>query len=245
MQRHDSKTRNNRILKVAKRFVPQSLKQKVQDTLQQGNLSVVLKEIRSLPAGTLPPAEVLLKLESVWNNEGFAARIEYLRAVAQHALQAQGPILECGSGLTTLILGIFGAQRGVETWTLENSPAWHRRLTETLRRQNVGGVHNCLASLRNYGSFSWYDPAAHNLPDKVRLVVCDGPPGTTHGGRYGLVPIMQSRLSAGTVILLDDADREAETEAVSRWSELLDLEISRQQQSRGEFAIITIRGWRK
>jgi hypothetical protein len=32
---------------------------------------------------------------------------------------------------------------------------------------------------------------------------------------------MQSRLSAGTVILLDDADREAETEAVSGWSELL------------------------
>jgi hypothetical protein len=40
--------------------------------------------------------------------------------------------------------------------------------------------------------------------------VCDGPKGTTRGGRYGLAPVMKDRLAPGCIVLLDDTSREAE-----------------------------------
>ena len=49
------------------------------------------------------------------------------------------------------------------------------------------------------------------------LVVCDGPPADTVGGRYGLVPIMRDRLAPGCAILLDDAEREHERAIARRW----------------------------
>jgi hypothetical protein len=53
--------------------------------------------------------------------------------------------------------------------------------------------------------------------DSFALVVCDGPPGSTKGGRFGLVPIMRERLEPGCVILLDDASREQELAIARRW----------------------------
>jgi hypothetical protein len=55
------------------------------------------------------------------------------------------------------------------------------------------------------------------MPDSFPLVVCDGPPGSTKGGRYGLVPIMREWLKPGCVILLDDAGREQERAIARRW----------------------------
>jgi len=55
------------------------------------------------------------------------------------------------------------------------------------------------------------------MPRRFALVVCDGPPADTPGGRYGLVPVMREHLSRGCVILLDDAEREHERTIALRW----------------------------
>ncbi len=52
-------------------------------------------------------------------------------------------------------------------------------------------------------------------------MVCDGPPETTRGGRYGLVPVMLEKLRADCTILLDDGAREGERETAERWAKLL------------------------
>ena len=71
--------------------------------------------------------------------------------------------------------------------------------------------------LVEYGEFVWYDPPLAQMPDEFSLVICDGPPGTTKGGRYGLLPVLGDRLRAGATILLDDAGRPAEAELIRRW----------------------------
>jgi len=38
--------------------------------------------------------------------------------------------------------------------------------------------------LVDHGDFDWYDVEAVNLPNRIGLVVCDGPKGTTRGGRW-------------------------------------------------------------
>jgi len=51
------------------------------------------------------------------------------------------------------------------------------------------------------------------------LVVCDGPPGTTRGGRYGFLPVMLPYLSSKCTILLDDVEREGEQKTLLLWKE--------------------------
>ena len=227
-----------------KQLVPRPIKQRVKQTLNRRALDVTLDEIAHLPSGELPSNHLLERLQRAWDNEGMAAQTSYLCEVARHASQTRGPILECGSGLTTLIIGLLAGRRGIESWTLEHFADWHKRVSETLARQRISTVKNCLAPLRDYGDFSWYDAPPERLPDRFSLIVCDGPPGSTRGGRYGVVPVLKEKLVPGTIILLDDAHREAEAEALRRWSELLELSVSLHEETRGKYAVVTILGLR-
>ena len=57
-----------------------------------------------------------------------------------------------------------------------------------------------------------------DLPQRFEMVVCDGPPQkTTPGDRYGLVPRMRDRLTAGSVILFDDVRIEGPDPILSQW----------------------------
>jgi len=80
----------------------------------------------------------------------------------------------------------------------------------------------CTTPLKDYGDFCWYDAPLASMPASFSLVVCDGPPGATKGGRYGLVPVLGKRLSYGCVIMLDDAAREQELAIARRWEAELD-----------------------
>lgn len=145
-----------------------------------------------------------------------SAHHEYLAAVAAAARETNGPILECGSGLTTLLLGDVARSTGSPVWTLEEDPRWARRVRASLRLLRLPG-RVVTAPLRDYGDFDWYDVDALELPT-VSLVVCDGPVGDTRGGRYGLVPVLGERLGSRCLVLLDDAGREGERAVLRRWS---------------------------
>ncbi len=90
------------------------------------------------------------------------------------------------------------AQRsGNRVWSLEHNPLWLEKVHKTLARHSIDSVTLCLADIVSYGAYSWYAPALEQLPRDFALVVCDGPPGTTPGGRYGLLPIMRSHCRRG------------------------------------------------
>ena len=223
-----------------KRLLPRSLKESLKSRLQERRLASAIQSVRRLPAGDAPSTAMLQQLESGWSNDGMAAQLRFLDEVSRRALATPGPVLECGSGLTTLMLALLAARRGVDVWTLEHFPDWHTRVSETLTRYNLPHVNNVLAPLKDYGDFSWYDAPLEQLPERFSLVVCDGPPGTTKGGRVGLVPVLKNRLGPGTVILLDDANREEEAQAMARWAELISFDSVLHDQERGQFAVLEI-----
>ena len=225
-----------------KRLIPRAVKESLKTRLQERRLAGAIRSISRLPVGTAPTSEMLERLESGWSNEGMAAQLGFVKEVAQHALTTPGPILECGSGLTTLILALLAGQRGVDVWTFEHFPDWHQRVSETLTRHKLPHTNNVLAPLKDYGDFSWYDPPLEQLPPRFALVICDGPPGTTRGGRVGLVPVMKTRLSPGTVILLDDSDRDEEAQAMADWGKVFRFDSVSCDQLRGQFTVMTIRG---
>jgi hypothetical protein len=163
-----------------------------------------------------PSNPVLADLVRGWGND-WSAREDYLSACIGHMLVTDGPVLECGSGLTTVVLGLLAQRRDIAYWALEDSPHWVARMTGTLARHGLDDVVLCEAPLIAFDGFSWYAAPLARMPKSFRLVICDGPPGSTSGGRYGLVPVLGTRLAASCVVLLDDAGRSAEREIAAYW----------------------------
>ena len=221
-----------------KKLFPRSLKRPVKNMLLRRQLRQAIKTIGRLPVGKSPNRRQLTELITGWSNEGYAANLEYLEAVAEHAVKCQGPVLECGSGVTTILTGILCGKRGIDVWSLEHFEEWRQRVSGVLAENGIASAHVCSAPLVEYGEFVWYDPPLTQIPETFSLVICDGPPGSTKGGRYGLLPVLGERLPPGSSILLDDAARPGEAELIKRWENEAGFETKiRGSQERG-FAVM-------
>jgi hypothetical protein len=221
-----------------KKLLPKWFKRPVKKAWHGHQLRRAVKEIASLAHGQLPDRQLLAELVSGWSNEGMVADAEYLNEIAKRSAETHGPILECGSGVSTVLLGLLCAPRKVEVWTLEHSPDWQKRLTDVLKTNGISGVQLPSAPLVDYGEFGWYDCPLQQMPPEFSLVVCDGPPGTTKGGRYGLMPVMGERLPSGSIVLLDDAERPAEMELMRRWENEFGFESEVIESQGHKFAVM-------
>jgi hypothetical protein len=182
-----------------------ALRRRCKSSIARWRLRRAVTAIRQRPT----PSSIEL-LRRGWANTGFSADVEFLQAVAQHARNARA-VLECGSGASTVLLGALD----VPTWSLEHHPEWRARVTETLDDVGAKQVKVLDAPLRRYGELDWYELPA-GLPDHFDLVVCDGPPSDTRGGRMGLLEVLGDKLKeSGAIVLLDDSNRPAEAELVA------------------------------
>jgi hypothetical protein len=221
-----------------KKLVPRSIKRPVKDMLLRRQLRNAIKTIGRLPVGESPNRDQLTELITGWSNDGYAANLEYLEAVAEHSLKTKGPVLECGSGVTTILMGILCGKRSIDVWSLEHFDEWRQGVSGVLAENGIAAAHVCSAPLVEYGEFVWYDPPLAQMPEAFSLVICDGPPGSTKGGRYGLLPVFGDRLPAGATILLDDAGRPGEAELIKRWESEAEFETEiRGNRERG-FAVM-------
>jgi hypothetical protein len=192
-----------------------------------------------MPDDAIVPITVLSDLIYGWGNEGASVKHEYASAFIQHTRSADGPILECGSGLSTILLGLVAERNGNKVWSLEHNPFWAEKVRSTLERYDIRSVELCETKLRDYGPYWWYDPPKDTMPNDFSVVVCDGPQGRTPGGRYGMVPIMKPYLRPCCIVLLDDAGRSEERKIVTRWAEELGTSY-RILGSEKPFAIIAL-----
>ena len=222
-----------------KKLVPKSIKQPVKNMLLRRQLREAVRAINQLPAGQVPDRNQLSELMTGWSNEGYAANLEYLEAVANSSINTRGPVLECGSGATTILLGLLCGRRNVEVWSLENSAPWQERVTDALKANGISGVHVCSSPLIEYGDYVWYDPPLAQMPKEFSLVICDGPPGDTKGGRYGLLPVMGDRLPRGSTILLDDAGRPGELELIKKWEAEATFQTDLIETQGSHYAVMT------
>jgi hypothetical protein len=164
---------------------------------------------------------VLSDLVFGWGNP-WSAQLEFLISSLEHVRDAKGPVLECGSGLSTLLIGVVAQARGVKVLSLENDPPYAARVRDFLGKYDIRSVELRVAPLKSYGDFDWYEvPDLDALREKFAVVICDGPPGKTRGGRYGLVPVMLEKLTPDCTILLDDGARAEEQAIAARWKTML------------------------
>jgi hypothetical protein len=199
--------------------------------------------IRRLSRAAVPRIPSVIWTDAIfgWGNERWTAEASYLSEVVRAAEKVNGPILECGSGLTTLLMGAIASRRRIQVHALEHTLEWHARVSEALDRFGMTNVTLHLAPLRDFGTFDWYDARLDELPNDFALVVCDGPPGVTRGGRSGMLPMMREKLAKTVSILIDDTNRVAEGQLARQW--IGELGATRDLHAGGRgFARIDVRG---
>ncbi len=155
-----------------------------------------------------------------WGNTTWAASPDYLRLVIAAVRLTDGAIVEAGSGLTTLVLDAV-TPPGRRVVALEHHDGWASRVNARLRE---GGATVLSRPLQSYGEFDWYGVAGSDLPADVGLVIVDGPPGTTRGGRVGALPVLAPVLRQGAMALVDDAGRQGERAVLHSWQERYGVE---------------------
>ncbi len=220
-------------------LIPAQIKRPARSALLSYLFRQAMQDLARLQPGEMPSRELLKKLRLGWDNQGWDAKLDYFEEIAKRAVATEGPILECGSGLTTLVLGYLAGRRKVETWSLEHNADWHRRVSNALERHHVPGVNLCFSPLRDYERFNWYDPPLAKMPAKFSLVICDGPPDLAHGGRYGLLPILSNRLEPGAVVLFDDAREPGQPEVLRRWATERGVRVELRETEEVSFALVT------
>jgi hypothetical protein len=215
---------------LVKKILPSLVKDKIKSINRDRRLAAAIDRLASVPPHQAPTRDVLAELGRGWGEDGYRAAGGYLEEVARRAAETQGPVLEIGSGLTTLILGVLAGRRGLPVWTLEHHTDYFRNTEARLKRFSFMNVRLTLAPLRDYGEFCWYDPPLDALPRDFGLVVADGPPGDVKGGRFGLLPLLRSHFAKSVVILLDDAERQQEQAVLQKWAS--EYGLSHELQSR-------------
>ena len=121
-----------------------------------------------------------------------------------------------------------------------------RAALDTLRLENV---ELCLAPLRTYDDFVWFNVHNRSLPDSFSHVFCDGPPIRPaawqdpfySSWRMGVVLVLQARGIRFDEIVLDDADDHRAPALCRRWEEA-GLETSRVETPTGPFVVARPRG---
>jgi predicted O-methyltransferase YrrM len=148
-------------------------------------------------------------------------------------------VVECGAGASTLYLARILAQTGGRLVAVDSDPAWATYAQRMVRDEGLAETaHIVHAPLVPWARPAQAQPTAdHELPDSwydeavlraaigadpIDLLLVDGPPGGRQLSRYPAVPVLRDLLAADAVVMLDDARRAAEAEAVRLWAAELD-----------------------
>jgi predicted O-methyltransferase YrrM len=170
---------------------------------------------------TLPDDAELQGLARAWGGLGYEADPDYLRATIRLARESRASILECGTGLTTLVLALYSERPVI---SLEQHAPSRRKVQRCLKILGASNPTVVATEIRSHGDWAWYDWTP-SRDDRFDLVICDGPPGDTVGGRFGLMPAVAASLAPGAIVLLDDARRESESAALRRWIDEFGMHI--------------------
>lgn len=159
-----------------------------------------------------PGAADFMALTQKWNNP-FSAQVELLSTCYAVAKEASGPILEAGSGLSTLVMAL--ANPNVTIHSLEHDPIWASALKNACSKYGVGNVEIHFAPLKQYEAGAWYD--ASTLPgEPFSLVLCDGPP-RDKSNRAVMFQVLGHQMR-DSIVLMDDADDDAAVVPINDWS---------------------------
>jgi predicted O-methyltransferase YrrM len=124
------------------------------------------------------------------------------------ARKADGPILEIGSGLSTILMAAAVPEQTV--YCIEHDPGWAERLKSMAYSAGTTNIALCTQPIRD----GWYDLSDIELPSRFALALVDGPPRNL-GSR---MPFYERLAGSCETIIADDADDPGYAEAIQTWA---------------------------
>lgn len=195
----------------------------------EGCYGAWLKKVNNLPMDGIErvrmgqfDVETMQGIFQDWGNK-WAARPELLYACAVAAQSATGPIIEYGSGISTLVMA--AANPNVQVHAVEHDPMYLNQTQAAAVRNGLTNVNLWLAPMAADGT---YDLSNTLLP-KAELVLLDGPPRYLGGNRA----LMLEKLN-GSAVLVDDVKGEM-AEKLAQWAS----RNGREYRILGEFAAVS------
>jgi hypothetical protein len=132
--------------------------------------------------------EAFKSLGNTW-----AADAGVLALVVGVARKCRAPIIETGSGLSSVLMGAVTQEK---VYSLEHSPQWAAQTLALCEETGVQNVGVCQAPMKDL----WYDFDAFDLPEKFAFGFCDGPP-RSYGTRGRFFDVIAPRCE---VVVVDD-----------------------------------------
>jgi Methyltransferase domain len=144
-----------------------------------------------------------------------------------HLVRARKPrlVLELGSGTSSVWLAYALEQYGGRLVSVDHDHGYAQATRALLAAHGLEAVAEVrdapLTGIPVGGaSYQWYDPSALADLRDVELLVVDGPPAATGpDARFPALHVLERRLAATATVVLDDANRPDEQEAVRRWTQ--------------------------
>lgn len=126
-------------------------------------------------------------------NNNYAADAGVLATLAGIARKCRGPIIETGSGLSSILMAAVTDEK---VYSLEHAEHYAAQTLAWAQEAGIDNIGICYAPLLDY----WYDVEKFALPNKFAFGFCDGPP-RLYGTRMRFFETFGHRCS---VILVDD-----------------------------------------
>lgn len=145
-----------------------------------------------------------------WGNS-YSLQPQALREVYLQTLRQSRAVLDVGSGLSTIIMGIAAEKAGVPVYALEADPDWAAKVNAQLAAFNIKTVTVLSCPIVD----GWYDFPEDDLHADLGLVLIDGPQHDL-SDRIRAVTRLGARINTA-VIMFDDIYHMGIGAPVHRW----------------------------
>ena len=223
--------------RVITRLIPSVAKESIRGWLRDIALRRAVSRLGDLSPAEVTQPQVLREFRAAFGNEGFSGDVRFLSEAAQRANRSDAPLLECGSGASTLLIGHLLARRGIRLVSLEQDAGWFQFIRRDLQRLGLSNVDVYHAPLSDQGDFDWYDVSSVSFPPRFETALCDGP-AFCRGWRCGLLPMLVERGVQFDEILCDDADDAHAPAMFAFWEERFGIKAQLLDGADGAMAVV-------
>ena len=121
------------ILDRLRQLVPAGLRRRLRALHREFVLQRAVRRIRAHDDYVPLSDRAVKQLLYGWGN-AWSLQAELITELWHRAWHTRGPVLECGSGLSTVLLGIAAERQGYEVYSLEHDEAWHAKVSAVVGR---------------------------------------------------------------------------------------------------------------
>ncbi|MFT7654726.1 MAG: hypothetical protein ACI9ON_003261 [Limisphaerales bacterium] len=165
-------------------------------------------------------SQLIADLFAHWGDPLQAAGESYLRSCIAHTSVSSGHILQCGVGLSTLLLGIANARLNYvdnHLWALTDDPHNANVIRSWLSQYQVTNTHIVVCQPHIFDGYVWYGVNTKQLPQGFTLALSDGGRACVSGA-VGLVYRMGEKLGTDSVILSRNLKKREDQAMVFDWA---------------------------